>query len=62
MGVNMELPDLHRSIRRTPQKISKAELETLAADTSFTAPDSYTDAFGDSVLCFDRAGRGRSGQ
>lgn len=47
-GVIMELPESIGQWYGTPQKITKAELETLAADTSF-ARGSYTDAFGDQI-------------
>jgi EpsI family protein len=49
MGVIMELPDSLGQWYGTPQKISKQELEELAADTSF-ARRLYTNAFGDSIL------------
>ena len=49
MGVVMELPESIGQWYGTPQKITKAELEQLASDTSF-ARRSYTDAIGDSIL------------
>jgi len=49
MGVVMELPESIGQWYGTPQKITKAELEQLASDTSF-ARRSYTDAVGDSIL------------
>ncbi|HXX43032.1 MAG TPA: EpsI family protein [Chthoniobacterales bacterium] len=49
IGVIMELPDSIGQWYGTPQKITKAELEQLAADTSF-ARSLYTDAFGDQIV------------
>jgi EpsI family protein len=49
MGVRMDLPESLGQWYGTPQDVTKAELEQLAADTSF-ARRVYTDAFGDSIL------------
>jgi EpsI family protein len=49
MGVVMDMPDSIGEWYGTVQKPAKAELEQLAADTSF-ARRLYTNAFGDSIL------------
>lgn len=48
-GVNMELPDFVGEWFGTPQKVTQAELDELAADTSF-ARQVYTDGLGNQIL------------
>jgi EpsI family protein len=49
VGVKMDLPDFIGQWYGTPQQVTKAELEELAADTTF-ARRVYTNAFGDQIL------------
>ena len=49
VGVNMDLPDYIGSWFGTPQKVTQAEIDELAADTTF-ARRIYTNGLGDHVL------------
>jgi EpsI family protein len=49
IGVSMDLPESIGQWSGVPQKITKLELEQLAADTSFSR-QIYTNAFGDQIL------------
>ena len=49
MGVKMELPESIGQWSGVPQKVTQAEVDELAADTSF-ARRMYSNAFGDQIL------------